>query len=65
MVVVEDLYEVLKVPLRYLRLRLHRPQSMGQDNDLRTKTTAQYAVDMWLRISIQDVMGRQRIDPYQ
>ena len=59
--VVEDLYEVLKVPLRYRRLRLHRLQSMRQDNELRTKSTAQYAVDMCRKISIHGVMDSQRI----
>ena len=42
----EDLYEVHKAPLRYLRLLLYRLQSIRLDNDRRTKYTAQYANDM-------------------
>jgi hypothetical protein len=64
-VVGEDLYKELKVLLRYRRLQQHHPQSMRLDNDLITKSTAQYAVVMWQKIRIQDVMGGQRIDPYQ
>ena len=43
---VEDLYKVLKVLLRYLRLLLHRLQSIRLDNDLRIKSTALCADDM-------------------
>ena len=43
---VEDLYKVLKVLLRYLRLLLHRLQSIPLYNDLCIKSTARYADDM-------------------
>ena len=42
----EDLYEVHKAPLRYLRLLLYRLQSIRLDNDLRIKSTALCADDM-------------------
>ena len=42
----EDLYEVHKAPLRYLRLLLYRLQSILLDSDRRTKYTAQYAEDI-------------------